>query len=103
MYLSVIKNNKGFSGNKFDSVPVSQNEVKYTHLPEMKVEFYTLSQSRRGKKHILLGNTYLYSPHMGVHLSPGVVLQVSPNGYKQVPGDVLSGMFPEAVGYRMLP
>ena len=36
-------------------------------------------------------------------LSPGVVLQVSQNGYTQVPGDILSGMFPEAEGYRMLP
>ena len=93
----------GFAGHKFDPVLVSENEVKYTLLPEVKVEFYTLFQSQRGKKHILLGNTYLYSPHMGVHLSPGVVLQVSPNGYKQVPGDILSGMFPEAEGYRMVP
>ena len=37
------------------------------------------------------------------HLPPEAVLQVSQNGYKQVPGDILSGMFPEAEGYRMVP
>ena len=58
MYLSLIENNRGFSRKKiWPSFPVSENEVKYSHLPEMKVEFYTLFQSQRGKKHIMLGDT----------------------------------------------
>ena len=56
---SLIRNNRGFAGQKFDPVPVSENEVRYTHLPEVKVEFYTLFQSQRSKKHILLGDTDL--------------------------------------------
>lgn len=103
MYLSLIENNRGFSRKKiWPSFPVSENEVKYSHLPEMKVEFYTLFQSQRGKKHIMLGDTDIRKATYRSTTSLVGLFCRSPKMVITSPRRYSEWIFPEAEGYRMI-